>query len=66
LPQEGEARVRPFLKLETLMGGDVKETPYGTSLTGFDVIRFTQMSCPQLVALHRAIVYPEKVRARLK
>ncbi len=33
---EGEARVRPFLNLGTLLGGAVKEISYATSLTAFD------------------------------
>jgi FAD/FMN-containing dehydrogenase len=32
-PREGEARVTPFLRLGTLLGGGVDPTPYGTTLT---------------------------------
>ncbi len=35
-PGEGEARVAPFLKLGTLLGGGVDTTPYGPSLSVFD------------------------------
>ncbi len=35
-PGEGEARVAPFLKLGTLLGGGVNTTPYGPSLNVFD------------------------------
>ena len=36
LPEEGEARVAPFLKLGTLLAGTVDVMPYGASLTIFD------------------------------
>jgi FAD/FMN-containing dehydrogenase len=36
LPGKGEARVAPFLKLGTLLGGAVEMTSYGASLTLFD------------------------------
>jgi FAD/FMN-containing dehydrogenase len=35
-PEEGEARVAPFLKLGTLLAGGVDVSSYGTSLTAFD------------------------------
>jgi hypothetical protein len=35
-PGEGEARVAPFLKLGTLLGGGVETIPYGPSLSVFD------------------------------
>jgi FAD binding domain/Berberine and berberine like len=35
-PEEGEARIAPFLKLGTLLAGTVEVMPYGTSLTFFD------------------------------
>jgi FAD/FMN-containing dehydrogenase len=34
-PEEGEARVGPFLKLGTLLAGDVEATAYGVSLNAF-------------------------------
>jgi FAD/FMN-containing dehydrogenase len=39
-PGEGEARVAPFLKLGTLLGGGVDTTPYGPWLSGFDPFLF--------------------------
>jgi FAD/FMN-containing dehydrogenase len=36
LPEHGEARVAPFLKLGTLLAGAVDVMPYGASLTAFD------------------------------
>jgi FAD/FMN-containing dehydrogenase len=36
LPEEGEARIAPFLKLGTLLGGAVDVMPYGASLTFAD------------------------------
>ncbi len=36
LPEEGEARVAPFLKLGTLLAGSIEVTSYGASLTVFD------------------------------
>jgi len=35
-PEEGEARVAPFLNLATLLAGAMEATSYGTSLTLFD------------------------------
>ena len=35
-PEEGEARIAPFLKLGTLLAGTVDAMPYGASLTFFD------------------------------
>lgn len=35
-PEEGEARVAPFLKLGTLLAGVVEAMPYGASLSAFD------------------------------
>jgi hypothetical protein len=35
-PEEGEARVAPFVKLGTLLAGAVEEKSYGASLTVFD------------------------------
>jgi FAD/FMN-containing dehydrogenase len=35
-PEEGEARVAPFLKLGTLLAGAVEAKSYGASLTAFD------------------------------
>jgi FAD/FMN-containing dehydrogenase len=35
-PEEGEARVAPFLKLGTLLAGAVEAMPYGALLTFFD------------------------------
>jgi FAD/FMN-containing dehydrogenase len=35
-PKEGEARIEPFLKLGTLLAGDVITTSYQSSLTAFD------------------------------
>jgi FAD binding domain/Berberine and berberine like len=35
-PEEGEARLAPFLKLGTLLVGAVGTTPYGASLSSFD------------------------------
>ena len=36
LPADGEARVAPFLKLGTLLAGNLEAMSYGTSLTLFD------------------------------
>jgi FAD/FMN-containing dehydrogenase len=36
LPEQGEARLRPFLQLGTLLAGAVDVMPYGASLTVFD------------------------------
>ena len=36
VPAEGEARVAPFLKLGTLLAGNLEAMSYGTSLTLFD------------------------------
>ena len=36
LPADGEARVAPFLKLGTLLAGDLEAVSYGTSLALFD------------------------------
>jgi hypothetical protein len=36
LPEHGEARVAPFLKLGTLLAGAVEVMPYGGSLAAFD------------------------------
>jgi FAD/FMN-containing dehydrogenase len=36
LPADGEARVAPFLKLGTLLAGNLEAMPYGTSLTLYD------------------------------
>jgi FAD/FMN-containing dehydrogenase len=36
LPEEGEARIAPFLKLGTLLGGNAKTMPYERSLSAFD------------------------------
>jgi len=36
LPTDGEARVAPFLKLGTLLAGNLEAMSYGTSLTLFD------------------------------
>src|SRR5262249_44905505 len=36
LPADGEARVAPFLKLGTLLAGNLEAMSYGTSLTFFD------------------------------
>jgi FAD/FMN-containing dehydrogenase len=35
-PEEGEARIAPFLKLGTLIGGTAKTMPYGGALAAFD------------------------------
>src|ERR1700731_2694294 len=35
-PEEGEARVAPFLKLGTLLAGAMETTSYAASLTAFD------------------------------
>jgi FAD/FMN-containing dehydrogenase len=35
-PEEGEARLAPFLELGTLLAGAVGTTPYGASLSAFD------------------------------
>jgi Berberine and berberine like len=35
-PDEGEARVAPFLTLRTLLAGTLEAMPYGRSLTAFD------------------------------
>ena len=35
-PEEGEARLAPFLRLGTLLAGAVDATPYGASLSWFD------------------------------
>jgi len=35
-PEQGEARIAPFLKLGTLLAGTAKATSYQTSLTAFD------------------------------
>jgi FAD/FMN-containing dehydrogenase len=36
VPEEGEARVAPLLKLGTLLAGAIEATSYATSLTAFD------------------------------
>ena len=36
VPEEGEARVAPFLKLGTLLASTLDAMPYGASLTAFD------------------------------
>ena len=35
-PEDGEARIAPFLKLGTLLAGTLQATTYATSLTAFD------------------------------
>jgi FAD/FMN-containing dehydrogenase len=39
LPADSEARVAPFLKLGTLLAGNLEAMPYGNSLTLYDLYR---------------------------